>query len=466
MAQGYTNTGERIGAIIQAVTVDNNNSSTAQINAGATWTGTSTSTLGVAGIQFNLKADQNCTVYIDQSTDNSNWDITDSYNYWSSSAGFGITVQAVASYYRVRVKNISGTNTTVCRRQACLCPIVDTLPRSLDADGSLKVTTTGMSDAYGFEVENTPIGEMRVVQPIRLVGTQFEGTLDTNFWTAAVANAATVANSSASMVLTSGTNTAGSAKLYSVRRARYIATEANGYRAVIQLGDTGIASNTRKWGVAFGATMPTLTDGAYYQLSGTTFSIVTLKNGSPTAVNSGSFNGTNGLTYTPTTNATVYEIYWTNSRVYFSVGGILLHTVIASASTWADTMSHYVYMDNINSGNSTSVTLTARAATIRRLGGLMAQPSSKYQAGTTGAGGTVCKRVPGNLHELLISGVVNNAVVTLYDNTADSGTILFSSGAMGNNTVPFALDFKGIPFAIGLTLAITGANANATVVFD
>jgi len=37
---------------------------------------------------------------------------------------------------------------------------------------------------------------------------------------------------------------------------------------------------------------------------------------------------------------------------------------------------------------------------------------------------------------------------------------------MGANAVPFPVDFKGIPFSIGLTLAITGANANATVIYE
>lgn len=322
-----------------------------------------------------------------------------------------------------------------------------------------------ITDEYGFGVENTPMGEMRTVTPVRLVGATFDGnTVDANFWTATVANAATIAQANAQIVLTSGVNAAGSAQLNSVRRARYVGGSANGFRAVVQLGDTGIANNTRRWGVAFGATMPTITDGAFFQLSGTTFSIVTLKGSAATTVNSGSFNGTLGASYTPVTTAVTFEIYWTNSKVFFVIGDEILHTVTASAATWADTIAHYLYLSNINSGNTTSVTLSCRVATIRRLGNASTQPISKYQAGTTAA--LVLKLGAGNLHGIAISGVANNAVATLYDNTAASGTIIFSTGAMGANTVPFAIEMHDLPFSIGLTLAITGANCNVTTIYE
>src|SRR5512139_412448 len=243
-----------------------------------------------------------------------------------------------------------------------------------------------IKDEYGFTVENTPMGEMRAVSPVRLVGAQFDGTtVDANFWLATVANAATITQGTAQIVLTSGVGAAGSAQLNSIRRARYVGGSCNGFRAVIQLGDTGIADNTRRWGAAFGATMPTITDGAFFQLSGTTFSVVTLKGGVATTVNSGSFNGTLGASYALTTNATTFEIYWTNSKVWFVIGDEILHLVTASAATWADTIQHYVYLSNINSGNTTSVTLSCRVVTIRRLGNFETQPTSRYQAGTTAA---------------------------------------------------------------------------------
>jgi hypothetical protein len=349
--------------------------------------------------------------------------------------------------------------------QSVLCPIVEAVPRSLDEDGHFQVAVKGMEDEYGFDVENTPMGEMRTVIPTRLVGANFDGTtVDARFWTATVLNAATIAQANAQIVLTSGVNAAGSAQLNTLRRARYVSGTGMRFRAVIQLGDTGIAQNNRIWGIAYGATMPTITDGAYFELNGTAFRLATLRGGVATYVNNGSFNGTLGGTYNPSTVVNTYEIYWTNSRVYFVIGGELLHTMSATAQTWAATMSHHVYLSNINSGNTTSVTLTCRVASIARLGPLLTQPTSYYQAGTTA--GVVLKYGAGNLHGLNISGVNNNSVITLYDNTAAAGTIIFSTGSMSTNATPFSIHFWGIPFFIGLTLVIATANSNAMVAYE
>jgi hypothetical protein len=94
--------------------------------------GDTASTLGVAGIQVTLKTDTSCTVFVDQSPDGVNWDITDKYVYNPLKANFGLTVQAVASYFRVRVRNEDSIASTYFRLQTCLCPVVEAVPRSLD----------------------------------------------------------------------------------------------------------------------------------------------------------------------------------------------------------------------------------------------------------------------------------------------------------------------------------------------
>lgn len=324
--------------------------------------------------------------------------------------------------------------------------------------------TFELTDAYGFEVENTPMGEQRVAAPVRLAGAVFEGTtVDSNFWTATTANAATISQTGGQVTLDSGVNAAGSAKLASVRRARYTGGAANQWRGFVQL-DSGIADNTRIWGAAWGATMPTVTDGFYFQLSGTTFSVVILKGGAPTTINSGSFNGDYGASYSLTTDNTEFEIYWTPDEVTFVIEEKVLHRYHNDTGTLANTCQHHVYLSNINSGSTTSKKLYCRLAIIRRLGLLVTQPTSKYQSGTTA--GLVLKYGTGNLHGLVVSGVANNSVITLYDNTAASGTVLWSSGSMGALTTPFALDFQDLPFFTGLTLEIASANSNVTVIYE
>lgn len=436
------------------------------IAGGATWTGTADSTLSVAGIQVTVFADQNCTVYVDQSPNTTpNWDITDEYNYYANTS-FGITVQAVGAQFRVRVKNLNATTaTSTLRITSILCPIVEAVPRSLDDGGNFKVAIKSMEDEYGFEIENTPTGEMRTVIPQRLVGAAFSSTVvDPNFWTVTNTGSGTATEANAEIVLSPGGVANGASVVNSVRRGRYVSGSGMIYRSIIVLS-AGAANNKRRWGIAYGATMPTITDGAWFQLDGTTFSIVTARATVQTKVDSGSFNGSLGATYDPSTTVKTYEIYWTNSKVYFVIGGRILHTVTASTTTWSATMSNYIYMDTVNSsGISTLNTLTCRVASIRRLGPLETLPIHKYQSGTTA--GVICKYSAGTLRGIVISNVSNNSVVTIYDGTTTGGTVVWASGAMGASTTPFDVDFKGMPFYNGLFFTITGAACNLLVIYE
>jgi hypothetical protein len=449
-----------VASINQSVTAPAGLASTANLDAGETFTSSTESTLGVAGIQVSLKMDQNGIVYVDQSPDGTNWDILDSYNYYAAINNFGITVQAINSYVRVRVTNSGSSATTYLRLQTALCPVVEALPRSLDHDGHLKVAVEHVSDGYGFSAENTPMGEVRAVEPYKLVGATFVGTtLDTRFWTPTVAGSGTAAQANGQLVLQTGATADSTASIVSVRNGRYIAGSSNRYRAVIRLPDAGSANNTRRWG-AF-----TSTDGCFFQLSGTTFSVVTRKGSSDTVVSSGSFNGVLGSTFAPGTNARTWEIYWTNSKVYFVVGDDVLHTVSAPTAPWSATVSLPIAASNVNTGGGTAdVQLEARVQSITRLGAAQSQPTSYYQSGTTA--GVVLKYGAGNLHGVAVSGVANNSVITLYDNTAASGTILWSTGSMGANTVPFSIELHNIPFAIGLTLVISTANSNCVTSYE
>jgi len=452
--------------IKQDVVADSNNGSTSNLTGGGTFTGISTSTLGIVGIQVSLKTDQNCTVYVDQSPDGTNWDITDTYDYFHSLGGNGWTVQAVNSYVRLRVINLSTTTTTYFRLQLALCPMVEALPRSLSDDGRLKIEGH-LSDGYDFHVENTPSSEMKVAQITLLAGTIFDGNiLDSNFITSSVTNNGTVTQGNSQLLIRTNTTANGNAKAYTNRAARFVAGKAINLKTIIQLSDIGALDNKRRWGLAHGDSMPTIENGAYFELDSTTFSIVVMKGGVETRVSNGSFNGDYGEQYTLTTNASKYEIYLTANKIYFSVkGGILLHTVSGLTTTLMNTLSHYAYFDSVNSnGLDSDHIIYVRAVGVSRLGQLLNQPTSHYQSGTTA--GVVFKYGPGNLHGVAISGVSNNSVITLYDNVASSGSVLWSSGSMSAQTIPFSLNLFGIPFSIGLTLVIASANSTVTVMYE
>jgi hypothetical protein len=447
-------------AIIQDVVADTGNSSVANLNAGATFTGVGKSTLGVAGIQVTIKTDQNCTIYVDQSPDNSNWDIIDPIVYYYSLGGQSWTIQAVSSYVRVRVTNNSASATTYLRLQTALCPIVEALPRSLD-EGRLK-TVAALKDGYGFQAENTPTGEMRTVQPIKLVGANFIGTtVDTNFWTVTNTNGGTTTQAGGQIILQTNLTANGATAVTSVRRGRYSAGSSMRYRAVIQVGDTGVANNKRRWGIADWATLPTITDGAYFQLNGTTFGIATMRGGAETLVTSGSFNGELGSVYILDTNVHTFEIYWTNSKVYFVVSDRILHTVSATTTTWANTVTQYIWADNVNSSAvDTNQILYCRVASIARLGTLTNAPVRKYITTNTT---TVCKYGAGKLHKIMVNSPTEHTI-TLYDAVSAVAGTAFAIITPGGGLTPFELDYE-LDFYTGLTI-VTAGSPNLTIVYE
>jgi hypothetical protein len=428
--------------------------------AGTSFTGSAISTLGVAGLQVSLYTDQNCTVLVEQSPEGSNWDISDSYNYYTGVNNFGVTVQAINSYYRVKVTNTSGSPTTIMRLQSVLCPIVEALPRSLTSRGNLKVAIDETEDKYNFTVENTPTGEIRTSIPYRLVGSTFSGsTVDNNFWTVTTGSASgSVVGTSSQIILTTGSHAYGASYVQSVRTARYMAGSSDRFRTVIRLPDTGTAGNTRRWG-AFSTT-----DGAFFELLGTVLRVVTRKASVDTPVSNGSFNGTYGTGIAVPTTVKTWEIYWTNSKVWFIYNGEILHTVTASTTTWADTMSLPIRYEDANTTQSNTF-LNVRVGSIHRLGSAISQPTSYYHASgqTTGV---QLKYGQGNLQGLILSGWADNAVVTLSDSMSGLTPTIFSMTATTTSGIPYSLDFKGLPFFNGLRLTVSGANASATVIYE
>jgi len=106
-----------------------------------------------------------------------------------------------------------------------------------------------IKDQYGFAAENTPNDEVRVVEPVRLVGTQFEGTtLDTNFWTSTLAANGTAAVGSGMLLLTTTADSGSSASAQTTRTARYIGSASTRFRIQLRLGDVTTTNNKRRWG--------------------------------------------------------------------------------------------------------------------------------------------------------------------------------------------------------------------------
>ena len=444
----------------QNVVADANNSSTDNLASGATFEGTGTSTLGVVGLQWSLKTSENCTVYIEESDDDSNWDISYSFDYIASKGGRGETIQATKAYWRIRVTNEGSLITSYFRLSAVLCPIATPLPSALSADGRLQSQSTLVGrENTERHVWVNPTNELAVSPVYRLVGTTFIGAiLDPNFWSDDdCANDGTVTQGSGLVELNTSASLNGIAILESVRKGRFVAGSALYFSGAVNWVTAGTANNVRRVGCF------TETDGYFFQLSGTTFSVGTRVGSADTLVDSGDFNGNLGSEFTPTAN-TYYKITieWTPLGVLFYIGSSLLHKI--NGAGLSGTITLPIKVENDNGAITTDVSFKSLGLYIARQGELETEKTSYVQAGTVAE--QVVKYGAGVLHGAIFGNIVALSVITIYDNTAASGKVIFASGSMEKKVNPFHIDFFKLPFSIGLTLAITTQDSNVTLVYE
>jgi hypothetical protein len=398
------------------------------------------------------------------------WDLKDSYNYYANS-NFGITVQAISSYVRVRVYNTSTLGTTYFRLQTALCPIVEALPRSLCESGFLKTGVHEIVSDMG-RARVSPMGALKTSDSVRLVGQSIQGdVVDTNYWASSVivGNGA-VSQTLGAMTLTTGATIAdGSITVNSVRIARYIGGLPNYYRGNVRLPavTTGTAGfvNTRQWG-AFD-----INDGFYFQATQTnpesvpTLAIVSRKVTADTPVTS--FNGNLGTTHLLDTNIHSYEIWWSNKFTYFYIDDVLLHTLTSATATSTATLSLKVGLTCVNSGSNTAAnTLVARSSMILRLGASNTRPQWKYQHGVLSAANGILKRGPGTLQKVVFNTWVVGTAVSLYDALDATNPIaLIVLGGDGKALQPFTIPYD-LDFYVGLTVVVANGATDVTIMYE
>jgi hypothetical protein len=314
-------------------------------------------------------------------------------------------------------------------------------------------------DLFNKEALISPTRQLQVASGVRLVGSAISGSvLDTNFWTATTANSATVTQSGGVILLTSGTDADGLAQVQSVRVARHVSSNENYYRALHRVGDTGTADNLREWGVQSSDG----NDAALFRLSGTTFQVITKSGGSQIAVSSGSFNGDGGASYSLNTNVHTYQIWYLASAIRFIIDDVLIHTISATSTRLTQNTNFKIHAKNLNSGNTTSVTLETWVAAIVRLGEYMTRPHY-YNLANVNETRTL-KGGPGSLHRIVVNDANASGTLTLYDNTSASGTKIATIAAT-DLTAGNSLDY-GLDFFNGLTYVSDSSPGDFTFVYE
>lgn len=332
-----------------------------------------------------------------------------------------------------------------------------------------------LTDNYNNQIEGTLINQLKVANSYRLSGGIFNDSyLDTSYYTARTANGGSVSVSDTEVVISVNTTSDSLAGVYANSLGRYMGANMNYCRSILRVGDTGATNNVRRFGVCDvipAESSTSFTNGFFFQLSGTTFQIVTRKDDTDIAVSNGSFNGDGSLTnfsYSVDGNYHTLEIFYTNKKVQFVIDNVAIHTVTATTSSLSSTRHFHPFLDSTNTGVGSALTSYAMSLSVNRYGAPTSQAKTYFQQGTTA--GVLLKRGPGSLHLMNLTGVQDTSVVTIYDGTSTSGTVLWASGTMGKTVLPFEVDFGdssgGTPFNDGLFFTITGANSNTFIKYE
>jgi len=339
---------------------------------------------------------------------------------------------------------------------------------------NVPVTVSGLSQINLYDSVTAKQGyidnfrNLKTSQPKRIFGSNFGSSIETTYTYATnLVGSGAVTATNGTGNLTTSTTANSSAQLFTKNKIRHLSGRNNQLRITARFADTGTTNNVREIGLYIDAS-----NQFNFRLSGTTFSVVMKKAGVETVVTSGSFNGNgsgSGGTYTVDTNMHRFELLYNASRVKFIIDDVAIHTFIATTASLTSSMVGQGYLSNTNSGGSTTnVNMDVIALSAYVFGDSPNNPlfyniNAVAETRTLKGGG-------GTLQSISIGRAGGaGATLTLYDNTAGSGTIIAifdmtKDAAIGNHV--FGVD--GMNFYNGLTYVSSGTwtNGSATIMWE
>jgi len=299
---------------------------------------------------------------------------------------------------------------------------------------------------------------LKTYEVIRLAGSNLagaSGSLDVGTWITGGTNNGAPYLSGGQVTFQTNTTANGSASLRSAKIARFVGASGNFFRGAMRFGDTGTTNNWRKFGAY------DIDNGFYFFLSGTTFGVGSRKGTIDTHVNSGSFNGLYGNSYSIDIGVHTYEIHYSNTFTYFLFDNKLLHKLSSSGTTNINTGHLYITAENVNTnGSTTNVIMDARAMTINRAGVENTKPTF-YNIATNET--RVLKTSPGTLHVINVNSKGSGGgSIAFYDGLSAAGTAICS---IDTTTVQGYFEYH-LDFNSGLTYVSTSTLGNVTVIWE
>lgn len=214
--------------------VSTGNSSTASINAGATFTGAGEDVSQISSASIMFFANQNATLTVAQSLDGVSWDISDSFTVPASS-GRSFVVTAVGQFLRVSVTNTSGSTATIVRLQT----IYSTTPQELIRSTGQQASSGSMPVVLASDQSAIPVNTLSLpLPPVESTGAAF-GSITTGATTTVVLRKATYteqsSNAQRSVVSSSASDSAAGTGIRSVKIVYYTSAGVGPFEEIITL---------------------------------------------------------------------------------------------------------------------------------------------------------------------------------------------------------------------------------------
>lgn len=287
------------------------------------------------------------------------------------------------------------------------------------------------------------------------------GTLPASTWdTTGQGGTGSIAHTNGEFVVSSGATSGSSAVATSLQLMRQMSGATQLFETVVRL-DTNNGNAIYQWGLFDNQ------NGFFFELNNGVFSFVSRSAGSDTKVTYSSGNGvTQDGIFDPTTDLTKmnqFNIMFGGLSCRWLINGRIAHSIgtntISLPLTQALTLPFRYIVVN-NTANTRSI--FSRGTTFKRLSPVAVAP--RYVNITT-ATTTVVKAGGGTLRSVIINGVAAAGTITMFDNTAGSGTKIGTISVNNSLSVnPIQLTY-GVEFSTGLTI-VTGTANDLTVIYD
>lgn len=303
--------------------------------------------------------------------------------------------------------------------------------------------------------------EIMTAPRVNVYRVESTGTYDAALWTNVLTGTGSAGHVLGEYELATGTTANSTVKSTSVQSMRQMSGATQYYITVVRLSDLGVTNNVRRWGLYDDL------DGFFYELSGTVFSVVSRKAGVDTKVAYSACNGPATATFDPATDLTKmnqFNLFFGGLSCRWQVNGRVLHSIGANtiASPLTERLSlPFRYETNNSSGQTANAKILSRGVSFHRVS--PAEVTPRYRMIST-ATTTVVRTGPGTLRRLIVNNGSPGGTITVYDNTAASGTQIAVVNIPGSTNNPFVLDYD-LEANTGITV-VTSTAVNLTVTYD